>query len=289
VGHVPWQKKYLKTPPGTTPAEHKKLVLRAKEAATPAVLCKGLPRAFFDYMVAVRALKPEATPNYVSLRNLFLDTTRNLGQRYDWHFDWDDDPVYVAQRHADGAKYPTHLLRQELLQSRPNIPFGPPSPTLSFPMDNVHSNSAPLEKHEEGARFHGTNSSQLMENSLFSPLPTEREAFSQDEWMKSTSLPPPAALSLVLPTQSVMDANFAFSDQLPLIPRYTNHSNMTSFFTNRPQLVSPSNPRQLELLDPPRYNFIPPAQSPQHVTIPNESNLSAQFPAWHAQHSTQGG
>ncbi|KAJ3366946.1 serine/threonine protein kinase [Allomyces javanicus] len=104
VGHLPWQKKYLKVPatpaptpdnPNPAPPDHKRLVLRAKEQAVPKILCQTLPRAFEEYMARVRAMDPKETPDYTGLRDLFVGAVRDLGMRaYDWRFDW--DPVATA-------------------------------------------------------------------------------------------------------------------------------------------------------------------------------------------------
>ncbi|KAI9143904.1 kinase-like domain-containing protein [Paraphysoderma sedebokerense] len=87
-GHLPWQKKYLPTPPNIKESDHKKLVLKSKETTPVSQLCSGLPPEFAQYLKYVRALQFADIPDYTMLRKLFHGIAKREGWRLDWIFDW---------------------------------------------------------------------------------------------------------------------------------------------------------------------------------------------------------
>lgn len=83
TGRLPWQDIKAVTKEGKYAAIHSK-----KNSTQPEMLCKGLPTELMEYMKYVRSLKFEETPDYKSLKKLFVDLFFRVRRLTNFEFDW---------------------------------------------------------------------------------------------------------------------------------------------------------------------------------------------------------
>ena len=77
---------------------------KVKVDTSVAVLTKGLPDEFCEYMSYVRGLRFEEKPDYRMLRKKFKDLAVELGlcdSEYDWIYDWVEAKLGVRQQVKD--------------------------------------------------------------------------------------------------------------------------------------------------------------------------------------------
>ncbi|KAJ3040049.1 serine/threonine protein kinase [Rhizophlyctis rosea] len=80
-------------------------ILDTKLTVPVDVLCRGLPKAFYDYMNQIRSLPFDAKPHYAGLRKFFTDLARDKDIQYDGIFQWNmnnspDNPAPLTPNDA---------------------------------------------------------------------------------------------------------------------------------------------------------------------------------------------
>ncbi|CAJ1031003.1 Protein tyrosine kinase/Protein kinase domain/Fungal protein kinase, putative [Leishmania lindenbergi] len=82
-GSLPWQG--LKSPKRDV---HFERIRDIKIATPPAELCKGCPHQLTDYLAYTRSLEFEAEPNYRHCVELLSAAIRDMGEEYDYCYQW---------------------------------------------------------------------------------------------------------------------------------------------------------------------------------------------------------
>ncbi|GET90961.1 casein kinase 1 isoform 2, putative [Leishmania tarentolae] len=84
-GNLPWQG--LKSPRRDP---HFECIRDVKIATSPAELCKGFPHQLADYIEYTRSLRFDAQPDYRYCVGLFSSALEEMGEQYDYHYQWID-------------------------------------------------------------------------------------------------------------------------------------------------------------------------------------------------------
>ena len=95
-GSLPWQGLKL----NKTEDRYKK-ILEVKINTSSEELCKGFPNEFNEYIKYTRNLGFEAKPDYNYLRGLMMNVLENLGEKYDYWFDWNKEKPSVNKNYVD--------------------------------------------------------------------------------------------------------------------------------------------------------------------------------------------
>ena len=82
-GELPWQGLKVKSKED----RYKKILDKKKEVSSEE-LCKNFPREFFEYVDYTKKLEYEENPDYDMLREKFNNVISNLGEKFDYIYDW---------------------------------------------------------------------------------------------------------------------------------------------------------------------------------------------------------
>ena len=98
-GRLPWQGIPVKNK-----EDRYRKIMERKKATSAEELCQGFPKEFADYINYTRNLEYEEDPDYIYLRNLFVNVLNRDGFEIDCYYDWDKETIHYFRDFKNGDK-----------------------------------------------------------------------------------------------------------------------------------------------------------------------------------------
>ena len=129
-GRLPWQGIPVKNK-----EDRYRKIMEKKKATSAEELCQGFPKEFADYINYTRNLEYEEDPDYIYLRNLFINILNRDGFKIDCYYDWDKETIHYFRdfKNGDMNKSSTNIKNQIDSNSSRN------NPAISNGNINMHS------------------------------------------------------------------------------------------------------------------------------------------------------
>jgi len=89
-GRLPWQDFMIKNK-----EERYSKIKQRKKNIDIKELCRDCPDEFAQYITYVKNLKFDEEPNYIYIKNLFLNILHKSGNKFDYFYDWDNTKVII--------------------------------------------------------------------------------------------------------------------------------------------------------------------------------------------------
>jgi hypothetical protein len=99
-GNLPWQ-----GAKGLTKVEKYKKIFKIKQNTNPNELCQNFPEEFKIFLIYVKNLEFEETPDYDYCRGLFEAVIRKLNDKVDYNFSWCKDNINNNKKELRKQKY----------------------------------------------------------------------------------------------------------------------------------------------------------------------------------------
>ena len=96
-GRLPWQGIPVKNK-----EDRYRKIMERKKATSAEELCQGFPKEFADYINYTRNLEYEEDPDYIYLRNLFINVLNREGFGIDCYYDWDKETIHYFRDFKNG-------------------------------------------------------------------------------------------------------------------------------------------------------------------------------------------
>ena len=96
-GRLPWQGIPVKNK-----EDRYRKIMEKKKATSAEELCQGFPKEFADYVNYTRNLEYEEDPDYIYLRNLFINVLNREGFEIDCYYDWDKETIRYFRDFKNG-------------------------------------------------------------------------------------------------------------------------------------------------------------------------------------------